>query len=108
MRKSLQAATLAVAFAGASLTGIPAASAQTAVDESTGLVNVSDVGVQVPLNVCGNQVNVIAVPVLNSQTAECEASAGAQQGAIAVGEDGHDHKKKDEKKDHKKKDGYDH
>lgn len=101
MRKSLKAATLAVAFAGASLTGIPAASAQTAAENNAGLLNGTDVAVQVPVNVCGNQVNVIAVPVLNSQKAACEASAGAQQGVIGVEKDvDKDH---DKKKHHHKK-----
>lgn len=104
MRKSLKAATLAVAFAGAALTGVPAASAQTAEETNAGLLNGSDVAVQVPVNVCGNQANVLALPILNSQRAACEASAGAQQGVIGVEADGEDHgKKHDDKKDHGKK-----
>ena len=69
MRKIVTATASAVAIAGGMLFGAPAANAQL----------VDDVAVQVPVNVCGNQVNVIAVPVLNSVTGVCNAEAEADQ-----------------------------
>lgn len=86
MRKVLRATVCSVAIAGAALVGVPAASADAVGDaNNNGILNGNDVAVQVPVNACGNQVNVIAVPVLNSVTGVCKADASAQQGTILGG-----------------------
>ena len=92
MRKMLRAAVVSAALAGAALTGVPAASAQV-VEDNDGVLNGNNIAVQVPVNVCGNQVNVIAIPVLNAQSAVCKATAVAPQDnilAILGGKKHHD------------------
>lgn len=81
MRKMLRAAVCSAAIAGAALVSAPAASAHT-VEDNAGVLNGNDIAVQIPINACGNQINVIAVPILNAQKAVCTATAGAQQGVI--------------------------
>ena len=88
MRKVLATSGLAATLVGAALLG-PAASAD-ALEDNDGILNGNDIAVQAPINVCGNQVNVIAVPVLNSQSAVCTAIANADQGIDIDAEKDHD------------------
>lgn len=91
MRKTLTAAASAVAIAGVTMLGAPAASAGIGAGSDSGILNGNNIAVQVPVNVCGNQVNVIAVPVLNAVTGVCNAKAGADQGDVLGIVTGHHH-----------------